>query len=100
MNEPKVMSTNAYAEKLKGQIQMWNTQLAVLEEKARATGIEAEKEFKVKAEAFRRRRAELDAQLQKAEKSGEVAWEKLKIGAERAWADLHSAFDEAKAKLN
>jgi hypothetical protein len=100
MNPTEVNSESAFAEKLRSQIEKWNTQLAVLEQKARANGMEAQKEFKIKAEAFRRKKAELEVELVKAEKSGEVAWETLKTGAERAWAELQSAFDEAKAKLN
>ena len=91
---------NEFAEKIKDKIDKWNTELAVLEEKAKARGTEVQKEFKVKAEAFRRKRAELEAELEEAEKSSEVAWEKLKSGAEEAWSDLRRAFDEAKAKLN
>lgn len=96
----KTSTRGEYVEELKQKLDKWNAELARLEDKARAAGSEAVKEYKSREAAFRRKRGHLEDKFREVQTSSDEAWTELKAGIEKAWVDVKDAFEQAKTRMD
>ena len=89
----------AYEEKLDAQLEEWSAQIALLKAKASKARAEAKIEYNKTIEALQRRQDEARAKLHELKASGDEAWEDIKIGLEKAWAEVKAAFHDATSKF-
>jgi hypothetical protein len=89
----------AYEEKIDAQLEEWNAQIALLKAKADKARAEAKIEYSKTIEALQRRQDEASAKLHELKTTSDEAWEGLKAGAEKAWAEIRTAFHDAASKF-
>jgi hypothetical protein len=89
----------AYEEKLDAQINELNAQLALLKAKADKAKAEAKIEYYTTIEALQHKRDIAKAKLHELKASGDDAWEVVKAGAEKAWAEVKTAYHDAASKF-
>ena len=84
-----------YVEKLKLQLDEWNTELAKWEAKTRTAQADMRSEYEKRLDAFRLQRDRAIEQLRKVQSSTGDAWVELARGADEAWAKMREAFEKA-----
>lgn len=90
---------DAYAQKLKGQIDQWNTDIDKLREKAGKMGADTKAEMQKQVEGLKAKRKELEEKLTPLQKAGGEAWEDLKGGTNQALKALGDAVAAAKSRF-
>jgi hypothetical protein len=85
----------AYEEKLDAQLEEWNAQIALLKARADKAKAGAKIEYYKTIEALQRRQDEARAKLDELKAAGDETLEDLKTGAEKAWAEVKTAFHKA-----
>jgi hypothetical protein len=84
-----------YVEQLKQNLDLWNSEIAKWEAKAKVTKTDLRIDYEMQLEALRKHREEATARLKELQASGEEAWKDLVAGADAAWATMREAFDKA-----
>ena len=84
-----------YLDKLKAQLDEWNTELAKWEAKARSAQADMRIEYEKQIDAFRRQRDQAMEQMHRVQSATGDAWNDLARGADDAWAKLREAFEKA-----
>ena len=89
----------AYRKKLEAQMREWSAKIDLL--KARADQAEAESkiEYSDRIEDLRQRKEALQAKLRELQNASDAAWKDIKVGTERAAADLRDALQSAFSKF-
>jgi uncharacterized coiled-coil DUF342 family protein len=88
-----------YVEKMKTQLDEWNTKLASLETRASQVKDEAKVKYEEEMALIVSKRDEAKGKLSELQGAGEEAWEELKAGMDQAWSSLRDAFEKAKGKF-
>jgi hypothetical protein len=89
-----------YVEQLKQNLDLWNSEIAKWEAKAKVTKTDLRIDYEMQLEALRKHREEAAAKLKELQASGEEAWNDLVAGADAAWAAMREAFDKATAHFH
>ena len=89
----------AYEEKFEAQLKEWSAEIALLKAKADKATAEAKIEYYKVIEAFQRKQETAMMKLQELRGAGDDGWEDLKIGAEKAWAEVKTAFQSAASRF-
>ena len=89
----------AYEEKLDAQLKEWNAQIALLKAKAENTKADAKIDYYKTIEALEHKQDEAKTKLQELKSSGDEAWEAVKGGAEKTWAEVKAAYHDAVSKF-
>ncbi len=89
----------AYEEKLDAQFNEWNAQITLLKAKAENAKADAKIDYYKSIEALEHKQGEAKAKLQELRTAGDEAWEAVKAGAERAWAEVKTAYHDAASKF-
>jgi hypothetical protein len=89
----------AYEEKFDAQLKEWNSEIALLKTKADKATAEAKIEYYKVIEAFQRKQETAMMKLQELRAAGDDGWEDLKVGAEKAWAQVKTAFESAASRF-
>ncbi len=89
----------AFEEKLDAQMQEWNAQIAMLKAKAEKAKAQTKIEYYTIIEGLQHKRDTAKAKLQELKAAGPEAWESLKVGAEKGWAEVKTAFHDAVSKF-
>jgi len=89
----------AYEEKLDAQLDQWNAQIALLKAKADKVKAETKIEYYKTIDALQHQQDDVRTKLHELKTAGDEAWEDLKIGAGKAWAEVEAAFHEATSKF-
>ena len=84
-----------YIEKLKSQLDHWNTEMAKWETQTKAAQASMRAEYDKQVAAFRQKRDQAIEQLSKVQSASGEAWKDLARGADEAWAKMREAFDKA-----
>jgi uncharacterized coiled-coil DUF342 family protein len=90
---------NEYVQKLKGKIEEWNSDFDQLENKADEAKAEIRTKFQKEVQDLKTKRKELNEKIGVLRKSGEVAWEDVKVGADIAYQALGEALKSAKSRF-
>ncbi len=87
-----------YVEKLKGQLDKWNADVAKWEAQAKSAREDMKKRYADELTALRARREEALYNLKLLEGASSTAWQELSRGADEAWERMRAAV--AKARTN
>ena len=95
------MSTkrDVYVEKLKAQLDEWNSEIDKLAAKAAQAGATAKIEYKNQMDDLRAKRDDVRDKLLTVQQAGDGAWEDLKEGLENSWEILKMSFNKAKTEF-
>jgi len=91
-----MMRREEYVEKLKGQLDQWNSEVTKWEAKASGVQAELKAEAAKRLEELRGRRDEAMYQMRLLQNASTDAWMDLMRGTDQAWKSLHEAFDRAR----
>jgi len=89
----------AYRKQLEARLEQWDAQLDLLAARAKKATADAQVDYENELGALKRQRERALETLSELAKSGEGAWDDLKVGAERAWDDLGKTIDRLTARL-
>jgi predicted ATP-binding protein involved in virulence len=95
MNEKR----KAYEEKLDAQLNEWNAQIALLKAKAENAQADAKINYYKSIDALEQKRNGAKTKMRELMAAGDEAWEGLKTGAEKAWAEAKTVFHDAVSKF-
>ena len=89
----------AYEEKLDAQLKEWNAQIALLKARAENAKADAKVDYYKTIEAFEHKQDKAKTKLQELKTAGDEAWDAFKTGAEKAWAEVMTAYHDAVSKF-
>ena len=89
----------AYEEKLDAQLEKWKAQISLVKARADKAKVEEKIGYYKTIEALQRKHDEARAKLHELQAAGDEAWDDLKTGAEKAWAEVKAAFQSAASKF-
>jgi len=86
-----------YVQKLKSQIDQWNTQAARWEAQMKQAQGRMREEYARQLEQLKGRREEMLYQVKLLQNASAGAWDDLVRGADQAWKGMQEAFDRARS---
>jgi len=89
-----------YVDKLKAQLDQWNTEVATWEAKAQKAQANARIEYDKQLKEVRRQRDQALEQMKKVQAATGDAWVDLVRGADEASARMREAFEKARSHFN
>jgi hypothetical protein len=89
----------AYQQQMEAQFKEWSAKIDVLKAKAEKAEAKAKVGYYEVIEQLRGKQDQVRQRLEALKKSGTGAWEDLKGGVEKAWAELRAAFDRAAGRM-
>jgi multidrug resistance efflux pump len=89
-----------YVNKLKGQLDQWNAEVAKWEAKARQAQAGARAGYEKQLEDLRRQRDQALEQMKRVQAATGDAWVDLVRGADEAWAKMREALEKARSHFN
>ena len=89
-----------YVEKLKAQLDQWNTEVAKWEAKAQKTQADVRVEYEKQLGELRRQRDQALEQMKRVQAATGDAWVDLVRGADEAWAKMREALEKARSHFN
>lgn len=89
-----------YLEKLKGQLDQWNAEVAKWEAKSTKAQADARVEYEKQLKEFRRQRDQAMEHMHRVQAATGEAWIDLVRGADDAWAKMREAFEKARSHFN
>jgi hypothetical protein len=95
-----MISRDEYVQKLKSQIDQWNTEAAKWEAKAKQAQAGMQAEYTKHLEQFRARRDAATAELRRIQNASADAWTEMMRGADAALKNMQEAFNQARAKFD
>ena len=94
------MSTrDDYVEKMKANLDVWNTNIDTLEAKAKVAGADAQSMYNEQIETLKKQSEEASARLKEMRAAGDDAWEDLRSGMETAWDTFDRAMKSAASRF-
>ena len=90
-------SREEYVQKMKAQLDQWNTEVAKWEEKTHAAQAEMKAEYEKQLETLRSRRDDAMYQLHQMQAASADAWMDMVKGADAAWKAMGEAFIKARS---
>ncbi len=92
-----MMTRDEYVQKLKTQLDQWNSQITKWEEKTKSAQTKMKADYENQLKIFRSRRDEAMTQLRQVQAASGEAWTEMMRGADEAWARLSEAFSKARS---
>jgi hypothetical protein len=89
----------AYEDKLDAQLKEWSAQIALLKAKADKAKAEAKNEYYKTIEVLQHKQNDARTKLQELKAAGDEAWEDIKMGAEKVWAEVKTAYHDASSRF-
>lgn len=89
------MKQDEMVEKMKGQIDAWNAEIAKLQERASTAQGEAKAEAESLVDDLKTRRDQAAAKLDEVKQASESGWDDVKGGFQSAWSSLADGFERA-----
>jgi hypothetical protein len=89
-----------YVNKLKGQLDQWNAEVAKWEATARKAQAGARAEYEKQLDEVRRQRDQALEQMKRVQAATGEAWVDLVRGADDAWAKMRAALDKARSQFD
>ena len=98
--EDHMSKRDEYVEKLKAQLDEWNTEVAKWEAKAKAAQADVRTGYEKQLEVIRRQRNQAMERMRQVQAASGDAWLDLVRGADEAWAKMREAFEKARSHFN
>ena len=95
--ENAMMTRDEYVQKLKTQLDQWNSEITKWEEKTKSAQTKMKGDYDNQLKALRSRRDEAMTQLRQVQAASGEAWMDMMRGADEAWARLRDAFSKARS---
>jgi predicted nucleic acid-binding Zn-ribbon protein len=95
-----MMTRDEYVQKLKTQLDQWNSEITKWEEKTRSAQTKMKADYDKQLTALRSRRDEAMQQLRQVQAASGEAWTDMMRGADEAWARLRDAFTKARSHFD
>ena len=92
-----MINRDEYVQKLKTQLDQWNTEAKKWEAKAQGAQSTMKAEYEKQLNALNSRRDEAKYQLKLLQGASAGAWEDMMKGADQAWKNMHEAFNKARS---
>jgi len=89
----------AYEEKLDAQLKEWNAQIALLKAKAANAEADVKIDYYKTIETLELKQNKARKKLQELKTASDEAWEAVKAGAEKAWVEVKTAYNDATSKF-
>jgi len=89
-----------YVDKLKGQLDQWNAEVAKWDAKAQNAQAGARAEYDKHLNELRRRRDQALEQMKRLQAATGDAWVDLVRGADEAWAKMREALEKSRSHFN
>ncbi|MBN2032242.1 MAG: coiled coil domain-containing protein [Deltaproteobacteria bacterium] len=89
----------AYEEKLDAQLKEWDAEIALLKAKAENASSDAKIDYYKTIETLEHKQDKAKTAFQELKTSGDEAWEAVKGGAEKTWAEVKAAYHDAVSKF-
>lgn len=89
-----------YVEKLKGQLDQWNAEVATWEAKARKAQADARAGYEKQLTDLRRQRDQALDHMKRVQAASGDAWMDLVRGADEAWTKMREALENARSHFN
>jgi len=89
-----------YVDKLKGQLDQWNAEVAKWEAKAQKAQAGARVEYDKHLNDLRRQRDQALEHMKRVQAASGEAWVDLVRGADEAWAKMREALEKARSHFN
>ena len=89
----------AYEEKLDAQLKEWNAKIALFKAKAENAKADAKIGYYKAIDALEHKQNEARTKLHELKTAGDEAWESVKAGAEKVWAEVQTAYHDAASKF-
>jgi hypothetical protein len=89
----------AYEEKLDAQLREWDAEIALLKAKADTAKSDAKIDYYKSIESLEHKQNKAKTKLQELKTSGDEAWEAVKGGAEKTWAEVKTAYHDVASKF-
>lgn len=86
---------NEFVEKLKTQIDEWNSEIKKMEAHADKAKADGKVKYEESLQKLREQRDEAQKKLQELQQSSDAAWDDMRRGAEKMWANVEEAFRKA-----
>jgi hypothetical protein len=95
-----MINRDEYVQKLKTQIDAWNTEAGRWEERMRKAQAGAKAEYERQIEAFRRKSDEAMAEIRRLQAASTEAWTEMMRGAETSMKGMQEAFERARRSFD
>ena len=92
-----MMTRDEYVQKLKTQLDQWNSEITKWEAKTRSAQAKMKVDYENQLKALRSRRDDAMTQLRQVQAASGEAWMDMMRGADEAWARLRDAFSKARS---
>ncbi|MFO8165933.1 MAG: hypothetical protein R6T98_15550 [Desulfatiglandales bacterium] len=89
----------AYEEKLDAQLKEWDAEIALLKAKADNAKSDAKIDYYKSIESLEHKQNKAKTKLQELKTSGDEAWEAVKGGVEKTWAEVKAAYHDVASKF-
>jgi predicted ATP-binding protein involved in virulence len=89
----------AYEEKLDTQLKEWDAEIALLKAKAENAKSDVKIDYYKTIETLEHKQDKAKTKVQELKTSGDEAWEAVKGGAEKTWAEVKAAYHDAVSKF-
>ena len=95
-----MITRDDYVQKLKLQLDQWNSEAAKWEAKAKSAQAGMQAEYAQQLEQFHKRRDEALAEMRRVQSASADAWSEMMRGADTAFKSMKEAFEQARSKFN
>ena len=90
---------DAYVKRMQAQLDEWNAEIDRLEARAKKADAQTKAEYEKRLEEVRAKRDDARARMAEFKKAGEDAFEELRDGVEKSWAELKKSLTRAKDRM-
>ncbi|EDM73001.1 uncharacterized conserved coiled coil protein [Roseobacter sp. AzwK-3b] len=85
----------AYQQKLDAKLDEWKAEIYKLRAKAEGASADAKLQYHDQIDDLKKRRDEMEKELEKIQNANAAAWNDLKAGADKAWEAMSDAMKDA-----
>ena len=89
----------AYQQKFAAQLKEWDTKVDALNASVKLASADARIRYENELESMRSQRAAFQGMLSELGRRGENAWADVKLGSEKAWAEMNKAMEQVAAQF-
>jgi predicted ATP-binding protein involved in virulence len=90
---------SAYEEKLDAQLKEWSAKIALLKAKAENAKADGKIAYYKTIDALEQKQNQARTRLRELKTAGDEAWEAVKTGTEKVWAEARTAYHDAGSRF-
>lgn len=90
-----MINRDEYVERMKKQIDEWNTKLAQWQAEVQKAQVHVKTQYEAQIKVLEKQRDETVKRLNETREASQAAWQEVSKGAESAWKALHASYEKA-----